>query len=76
MVNAVATTGVPKITCLIGASYGAGNYGMCGRAYGPRMLYMWPSAKIAVMGGEQAAGVLVQVKSDQLKRQGQKLSPE
>ena len=51
MVNAVATAGVPKITCLIGASYGAGNYGMCGRAYGPRMLYMWPSAKIAVMGG-------------------------
>lgn len=51
MVNAVATTGVPKITCLIGASYGAGNYGMCGRAYQPRMLYMWPSAKIAVMGG-------------------------
>lgn len=51
MVNAVATTGVPKITCLIGASYGAGNYGMCGRAYSPRMLYMWPSAKIAVMGG-------------------------
>lgn len=51
MVNAVSTTGVPKITCLIGASYGAGNYGMCGRAYQPRMLYMWPSAKIAVMGG-------------------------
>lgn len=76
MVNAVATTGVPKITCLIGASYGAGNYGMCGRAYSPRMLYMWPSAKIAVMGGEQAAGVLVQVKSDQLKKQGQKLSAE
>lgn len=76
MVNAVATTGVPKITCLIGASYGAGNYGMCGRAYGPRMLYMWPSAKIAVMGGEQAAGVLVQVKSEQLKRKGLSLSAE
>lgn len=74
MVNAVATAGVPKITCLIGASYGAGNYGMCGRAYGPRMLYMWPSAKIAVMGGEQAANVLVQVKSNQLKREGKKLS--
>ena len=58
----------PKITCLIGASYGAGNYGMCGRAYSPRMLYMWPSAKIAVMGGEQAAGVLAQVKNAQLKR--------
>ena len=76
MVNAVATTGVPKITCLIGASYGAGNYGMCGRAYGPRMLYMWPSAKIAVMGGEQAANVLVQVKSAQLKREGKELSQE
>lgn len=66
MVNAVATTGVPKITMLIGASYGAGNYGMCGRAYGPRMLYMWPSSKIGVMGGEQAAGVLTQVKKTQL----------
>jgi 3-methylcrotonyl-CoA carboxylase beta subunit len=51
MVNAVSTAGVPKITCILGASYGAGNYGMCGRAYGPRMLYMWPMAKIAVMGG-------------------------
>lgn len=68
MVNAVATTGVPKITCIIGASYGAGNYGMCGRAYSPRMLYMWPSAKIAVMGGEQAAGVLTQVKKPNSKR--------
>ena len=76
MVNAVATTGVPKITCLIGASYGAGNYGMCGRAYGPRMLYMWPSAKIAVMGGEQAANVLIDVKKNQLKRDQKKLSPE
>ena len=70
MVNAVATAAVPKITCLIGASYGAGNYGMCGRAYAPRMLYMWPNAKIAVMGGQQAANVLIQVKSAQLKRQG------
>ena len=51
MVNAVATSSVPKITCIVGASYGAGNYGMCGRAYSPRMLYMWPNAKIAVMGG-------------------------
>ena len=76
MVNAVATTGVPKITCIIGASYGAGNYGMCGRAYSPRMMYMWPSAKIAVMGGEQAAGVLTQVKSAQLKREGKELSNE
>ncbi len=70
MVNAVATVGVPKITCIIGASYGAGNYGMCGRAYSPRMMYMWPHAKIAVMGGEQAAGVLTQVKSAQLKKMG------
>lgn len=76
MVNAVSTTGVPKITCIIGASYGAGNYGMCGRAYSPRMLYMWPNAKIAVMGGEQAAGVLTQVKSAQLKKQGKHLSAE
>jgi len=68
MVNAVSTAAVPKITCIIGASYGAGNYGMCGRAYGPRMLYMWPNAKIAVMGGEQAAGVLAQVKAAQLAR--------
>ncbi|CAM6002380.1 unnamed protein product [Sphagnum balticum] len=55
---------------------GNGNYGMCGRAYGPRMLYMWPNAKIAVMGGEQAAGVLTQVKSAQLQREGKEFSPE
>ena len=76
MVNAVSTTGVPKITCIIGASYGAGNYGMCGRAYNPRMLYMWPNAKIAVMGGEQAAGVLTQVKAAQLKREGKEFPAE
>lgn len=76
MVNAVSTTGVPKITCIIGASYGAGNYGMCGRAYSPRMLYMWPNAKIAVMGGEQAAGVLTQVKGAQLKRAGKEFPAE
>jgi 3-methylcrotonyl-CoA carboxylase beta subunit len=76
MVNAVSTTGVPKITCIIGASYGAGNYGMCGRAYSPRMLYMWPSAKIAVMGGEQAAGVLTQVKKAQLEKDGKQLPEE
>ncbi len=76
MVNAVSTTAVPKITCIIGASYGAGNYGMCGRAYDPRMLYMWPNAKIAVMGGEQAAGVLTQVKGAQLKREGKDFSAE
>jgi 3-methylcrotonyl-CoA carboxylase beta subunit len=61
MVNAVATASVPKLTLLIGASFGAGNYGMCGRAYNPRFLYMWPNAKISVMGGEQAANVLSEV---------------
>ena len=58
LVTAVSTTAVPKITLIIGGSYGAGNYGMCGRAYDPRFLFMWPNARISVMGGEQAAGVL------------------
>jgi 3-methylcrotonyl-CoA carboxylase beta subunit len=62
MVSAVANANVPKITAVIGASYGAGNYGMCGRAYSPRFMYMLPSAKISVMGGEQAATVLSLVK--------------
>lgn len=62
MVSAVATANVPKITAVIGASYGAGNYGMCGRAYSPRFLYMLPSSKISVMGGTQAAKVLSLVK--------------
>lgn len=62
LVTAVSCAKVPKITCIIGGSYGAGNYGMCGRAYSPRFLYMWPNARISVMGGEQAANVLVQVK--------------
>ena len=62
MVSAVANANVPKITAIIGASYGAGNYGMCGRAYSPRFLYMLPSAKISVMGGQQAAEVLSLVK--------------
>ncbi|KRT82189.1 hypothetical protein AMK59_3028, partial [Oryctes borbonicus] len=61
LVTAVACAKVPKITLIIGGSYGAGNYGMCGRAYSPRFLYMWPNAKISVMGGQQAAGVLSQV---------------
>ena len=61
---------------VIGGSFGAGNYGMCGRAYEPRLLWMWPNARISVMGGEQAAGVLVTVKRDQLGRQGKELSPE
>jgi len=77
MVNAVATASVPKFTVIIGASFGAGNYGMCGRAYAPRFLWMWPNAQIGVMGGDQAADVLVTVKNDQLAREGkQALSPE
>jgi len=75
MVNAVANAAVPKFTVIIGGSYGAGNYGMCGRAYGPRQLWMWPNARISVMGGEQAANVLLQVKLDQLKMQGKTMSP-
>ncbi len=76
MVNAVANAQVPKFTVIIGASNGAGNYGMCGRAYSPRMLFMWPNARISVMGGEQAANTLLTVKLDQLKAQGQTMSAE
>jgi 3-methylcrotonyl-CoA carboxylase beta subunit len=64
MVTAVATAKVPKFTVIIGGSFGAGNYGMCGRAYSPRFLWMWPNARISVMGGEQAASVLATVKRD------------
>ena len=71
MVHAVANSVVPKFTVVIGGSFGAGNYGMCGRAYEPRLLWMWPNARISVMGGEQAAGVLATVKRDQLARDGQ-----
>jgi len=74
MVTAVATVNVPKFTVLIGGSFGAGNYGMCGRAYDPRFLFMWPNARISVMGGEQAAGVLAQIKRDQLSRKGEEWS--
>jgi len=74
MVHAVATSVVPKFTLIIGGSFGAGNYGMCGRAYEPRLLWMWPNARISVMGGEQAAGVLTTVKRDQLARGGATLS--
>ncbi|MCX2695454.1 MULTISPECIES: carboxyl transferase domain-containing protein [Ochrobactrum] len=70
LVTAVATANVPKITMLIGASYGAGNYGMAGRAYSPRFLWTWPNSRIAVMGGEQAAGVLATVKRDGIERNG------
>jgi 3-methylcrotonyl-CoA carboxylase beta subunit len=74
MVTAVATAQVPKFTVLIGGSFGAGNYGMCGRAYDPRFLFMWPNARISVMGGEQAAGVLAQVKRDQKTKAGEEWS--
>ena len=70
MVTAVATARVPKITLLIGGSFGAGNYGMCGRAYSPRFLFMWPNARISVMGGEQAASVLATVKRDGIEAKG------
>lgn len=76
MVTAVACANVPKLTVLIGGSFGAGNYGMCGRAYDPRFLFMWPNARISVMGGEQAAGVLAQVKRDQKARAGEAWSDE
>jgi len=74
MVHAVANSVVPKFTIVIGGSFGAGNSGMCGRAYEPRLLWMWPNARISVMGGEQAAGVLATVKRDQLARDGRNLS--
>jgi acetyl-CoA carboxylase carboxyltransferase component len=70
LVHAVANARVPKLTVIIGGSFGAGNYGMCGRAYQPRFLWMWPNARISVMGGEQAASVLLTVKQEQLKREG------
>ncbi|MBA1148706.1 methylcrotonoyl-CoA carboxylase [Ectothiorhodospiraceae bacterium WFHF3C12] len=71
LVTAVAATRVPKFTVIIGGSFGAGNYGMCGRAYDPRFLWMWPNARISVMGGEQAANVLAQVRRDGLERRGE-----
>jgi acetyl-CoA carboxylase carboxyltransferase component len=76
MVHAVANAQVPKFTVISGASNGAGNYGMCGRAYSPRLLFMWPNSRISVMGGEQAAGVLLTVKLQQLQGKGQSMSPE
>jgi len=74
MVTAVACAQVPKITVIIGGSYGAGNYGMCGRAYGPRFLFTWPNARISVMGGEQAASVLATVRRDNIEAEGKKWS--
>jgi acetyl-CoA carboxylase carboxyltransferase component len=76
LVHAVANSVVPKFTVIVGGSFGAGNYGMCGRAYEPRLLWMWPTARISVMGGEQAAGVLVTVKRDQLARAGRSLGAD
>ncbi len=74
MVNAVSNSVVPKFTVIIGNSYGAGNYAMCGKAYDPRLIVAWPSAELAVMGGEQAAKVLLQIETATLKKQGQTIS--
>jgi len=74
MVTAVACAAVPKFTVIVGGSFGAGNYGMCGRAYGPRFLWMWPNARISVMGGDQAASVLATVRRDNLEAQGKRWS--
>jgi 3-methylcrotonyl-CoA carboxylase beta subunit len=76
LVTAVSCAQVPKVTLVVGGSFGAGNYGMCGRAFNPRFLYMWPNARISVMGGEQAAGVLATVKQDGLKASGKKQMTE
>ena len=76
MVNAVSNSVVPKFTIVIGNSYGAGNYAMCGKAYDPRLIYAWPSAKIAVMGGSQAAKVLLQIKEASLKAKGEVITQE
>lgn len=76
LVTAVSTANVPKFTVIVGGSYGAGNYGMCGRAYQPRQLWMWPNAKISVMGGEQAANVLLTLRQDQLAAKGETMTPE
>lgn len=76
MVNAVANSVVPKFTIVIGNSYGAGNYAMCGKAYDPRLIYAWPSAKIAVMGGSQAAKTLLQIQAASLKSKGETITPE
>ncbi len=76
LVTAVSTANVPKFTVIVGGSFGAGNYGMCGRAYSPRQLWMWPNARISVMGGEQAANVLLTVKMDQLAAKGESMTQE
>ncbi|WP_298634397.1 carboxyl transferase domain-containing protein [uncultured Umboniibacter sp.] len=76
LVRAVACAEVPKITIIVGGSYGAGNYGMCGRAYDPRFLFMWPNARISVMGGDQAAGVMAQIQEEQLASKGESWTAE
>ena len=76
MVMAVANAQVPKLTLVIGGSFGAGNYGMCGRAYDPRFLWMWPNARISVMGGPQAASVLTQVRRDSYEARGETVYAE
>jgi acetyl-CoA carboxylase carboxyltransferase component len=76
MVNAVSNSTVPKFTIIIGNSYGAGNYAMCGKAYDPRLIVCWPTAKIAVMGGEQAAKVLLQIQVASLEAKGEKITDE
>ena len=76
MVMAVPIAAGPKVTVIIGSSFGAGNYGMCGRAYQPRFLWTWPNSRISVMGGPQAAGVLLSVRSDQAARQGKTLTDQ
>ena len=74
LVTAVSCAGVPKLTVIVGGSYGAGNYGMCGRAFGPRFLWMWPNARISVMGGEQAASVLARIRRDRIEAGGEEWS--
>jgi 3-methylcrotonyl-CoA carboxylase beta subunit len=76
MVTAVACANVPKLTLIVGGSFGAGNYGMCGRAYGPRFLFAWPNARISVMGGEQAASVLATVRRDNFEAENKEWSKE
>jgi len=76
MVNAVANSVVPKITFIVGNSYGAGNYAMCGKAYDPRLIYAWPSAQIAVMGGKQSSETLLAIKVQQMKKGGKEITGE
>jgi acetyl-CoA carboxylase carboxyltransferase component len=74
MVNAVSNVGVPKISVILGGSYGAGHYAMCGKAYGPRFLFAWPTAKYSVMGGDQAANTLLDIRLAQLKKSGKAIT--